>query len=276
MVLKVRLFFDMGSDCSLINARCLNKFKLKPYNLKSPINLVGFRIDVTTRVTEAVTTTLEVDNVKLTLNLYVIEDILVDCNILIGRNFRHYLIGVPFKIITDCNAVRYSLNKQTLVPRICRWVLLTQEFNFEVLHRAGSQMQHVDALSRNPTFHCEGIEASNAVMAISESDRVQLQNPNICKIEDILQSGEADQNKRIFNEYELLGNKVYRKTEYGRRWVVTKQCIWQVIRYNHDEVGHFALDKTIDRYKVTDMRGSNRSSKPCEGIACVENIKPWI
>lgn len=83
-------------------------------------------------------------------------------------------------------------------------------------------------------------------MAISESDwllGVQLQDTNICKIKDILQSGEADQNKRIFNEYELLGNKVYRKTEYGRRWVVPKQCIWQVIRYNHDEVGHFALDK---------------------------------
>lgn len=73
--------------------------------------------------------------------------------IIVGlQKFRHYLIGVPFKIITDCNAVRYSLNKQMLVPRISRWVLLTQEFNFEVLHRAGSQMQHVDALSKIPHF----------------------------------------------------------------------------------------------------------------------------
>lgn len=89
-------------------------------------------------------------------------------------------------------------------------------------------------------------------MSITEGDwllSVQLQDPSVCSIRDILLSGEADQHKKIFNEYELLGNRVYRRTEYGRRWLVPKQCIWQVIRSNHDDVGHFAVDKTVERIK---------------------------
>ncbi|KAG6438788.1 hypothetical protein O3G_MSEX000225 [Manduca sexta] len=113
-------------------------------------------------------------------------------------------------------------------------------------------MQHVDALSRNPVVFDDAPITEN-VNTITEGDwllSVQLQDPDICSIRDILQSGEAEANKQIFNEYELLGNKVYRRTEFGRRWLVPKQCIWFVIRANHDEVGHFAVDKTVERIKA--------------------------
>lgn len=174
--------------------------------------------------------------------------------IIVGlQKFRHYLLGSVFKIVTDCSAVRYTLSKQDIVPRIGRWVLQTQEFTFDIVHRAGSQMQHVDALSRNPVTNQENEKVSqNRVMAITEGDwllSVQLQDPEICGIREILESGDAERNKQIYNDYELLGNKVYRRTEYGRRWMVPKQCIWQIIRANHDEVGHFAVDKTVERIK---------------------------
>lgn len=169
------------------------------------------------------------------------------------QKFRHYLLGSKFQIYTDCNAVKYTINKQEINSRIGRWVLLTQEFTFEIVHKPGTQMQHVDALSRNPI--CDEGSApmcNESVLAITEGDwllSVQLQDPNVCAIREILESGDAELNKKIFNDYELLGNKVYRRTEYGRRWVVPKKCIWQVIRANHDEIGHFAVDKSIERIK---------------------------
>lgn len=110
-------------------------------------------------------------------------------------------------------------------------------------------MQHVDDLSRNPVPDST-IPVNESVMVISDSDwllSVQLQDSKICAIKDILESGDAETNKKIFCDYELLGNKVYRRTEYGRRWLVPKRCIWQVIRANHDEIGHFAVDKTMER-----------------------------
>nr|XP_026488815.1 uncharacterized protein LOC113395453 [Vanessa tameamea] len=130
-------------------------------------------------------------------------------------------------------------------------VLQTQESTFETIQRPGIQMQHVDALSRNPVVIANhNTCAESSVLFISEGDwllSVQLQNPKICSIRDILQSGQAESKMQIFNNYELLGNRLYRRTEFGRRWLVPKQCIWQVIRANHDEVDHFAVDKTVER-----------------------------
>ncbi|XP_018397325.1 PREDICTED: uncharacterized protein LOC108775423, partial [Cyphomyrmex costatus] len=41
-----------------------------------------------------------------------------------------------------------TLNKKDIHPRISRWALELQNYDYEVVHRAGTQMQHVDALSR--------------------------------------------------------------------------------------------------------------------------------
>lgn len=165
------------------------------------------------------------------------------------QKFRLYLLGSPFKIITDCNAVRYALTKKDIIPRIARWVLSTQEFSFEIFHREGTRMQHVDALSRNPVPSGEKSE-HEVILSITEADwllTVQVQDQELVKIKNILESGQADENKDIFDKYELLGHKVYRRTTRGRRWVVPKKCIWQIIRSNHDDLGHFSVDKTVER-----------------------------
>jgi len=65
------------------------------------------------------------------------------------RRFRIYVQGKRFKIVTDCNALSLALNKVKLNPRIARWALELLEYDFEVVHKAGKHMQHVDALSRN-------------------------------------------------------------------------------------------------------------------------------
>ncbi|XP_071652503.1 uncharacterized protein [Temnothorax longispinosus] len=41
-----------------------------------------------------------------------------------------------------------TLNKKDINPRIARWALELQNFDYEVEHRIGARMQHVDALSR--------------------------------------------------------------------------------------------------------------------------------
>ncbi|KAK9693072.1 RNase H-like domain found in reverse transcriptase [Popillia japonica] len=66
------------------------------------------------------------------------------------KAFRIYLMGIQFKVVTDCNAIRTTLTKRDLVPRIGRWWLAIQEYKFDVEYRAGHKMSHADALSRNP------------------------------------------------------------------------------------------------------------------------------
>nr|CAI5841376.1 unnamed protein product [Callosobruchus analis] len=159
------------------------------------------------------------------------------------KKFRHYLLGIHFIIRTDCNAVKNTMSKKEIIPRIGRWVLTMQEFNFKIEHRPGLQMRHVDALSRNPV---------ETVMRISEGDWlavVQNKDKEIVKIKETLESGNWSENQDIFLNYDLRAGKVFKLTDEGRRWVVPKNCRWQIVQANHDELGHFALEKTLHRIK---------------------------
>ncbi|GFY25800.1 transposon Ty3-I Gag-Pol polyprotein [Trichonephila clavipes] len=53
-----------------------------------------------------------------------------------------------FKIVTDCSASQKTMQKKDIITRIARWVLQLEEFDYEIEHRAGSRMKHVDAVSR--------------------------------------------------------------------------------------------------------------------------------
>jgi len=66
------------------------------------------------------------------------------------KKFRSYLLGLQFKIVTDCAAFTKTLDKRELATRVARWALLLSKFNYTIEHRAESSMAHVDALSRYP------------------------------------------------------------------------------------------------------------------------------
>lgn len=67
------------------------------------------------------------------------ETLDVICSI---KQFRDYLLGIPFKVVTDCNALRTTLTKRDLIPRIGRWWLSTQEFDFRIEYRRGTKKPH--------------------------------------------------------------------------------------------------------------------------------------
>lgn len=71
------------------------------------------------------------------------------------QHYRHYLVGVNFKVVTDCNAVKSTQQKKDLLPRVARWWMYLQDFNFTLEYRMGTSMSHADYLSRNPVNVCE-------------------------------------------------------------------------------------------------------------------------
>ena len=64
------------------------------------------------------------------------------------RRFRTYLEGIPIKIVTDCNSLTLTLNRREMNPRIARWALELENYDYSVQHRPGVRMGHADALSR--------------------------------------------------------------------------------------------------------------------------------
>lgn len=63
---------------------------------------------------------------------------------------RPYLVGIKFLVVTDCQAIVHLNTQKTVQPQIARWATLLSEYDFEIQHRAGIKMSHVDALSRAP------------------------------------------------------------------------------------------------------------------------------
>ena len=49
------------------------------------------------------------------------------------QKFRHYLLGSHFKMFTAHSALKYLVNKPVLGGKICRWLILFQEYEFEVI-----------------------------------------------------------------------------------------------------------------------------------------------
>jgi len=64
------------------------------------------------------------------------------------EKFRAYLLGTKVIIHTDHTALCYLIAKKDAKPRLIKWVLLLELFNFEVKDRRGCENQVADHLSR--------------------------------------------------------------------------------------------------------------------------------
>lgn len=67
------------------------------------------------------------------------------------QKFRHYLLGGHFKMYIDHSALKYLVNKPVLGGCICRWLLLFQEYDFEVIVKPGHLNAGPNHLSRIET-----------------------------------------------------------------------------------------------------------------------------
>lgn len=169
------------------------------------------------------------------------------------QRFRVYLIGIPFTIQTDCNALRSTLIKRDLVPRIARWWIQLQEYDCSIEYRPGTKMAHVDALSRNP------IEAGpsephilDILVVEPELDwitTVQSADEEIIAIKNILSDPTTEQVADIHQNFKLKNGRVYRIVGDELKWVVPRGARWQILQKNHDDVGHYGYEKTLDRIK---------------------------
>ncbi|CAH2087349.1 unnamed protein product [Euphydryas editha] len=168
------------------------------------------------------------------------------------QRFRVYLIGIEFKLFTDCNSLRATFSKRDLIPRVARWWIAMQEYSFSVEYRPGKSMSYVDALSRNPPTSDVSLVENQSVMQINEADwlsTVQGTDTEIQRKISILQDPQLDDIIDIKANFIVRNNKLFRKTDQGEKWVVPKGVRWQVLKICHDDVGHFAFDKTLAKVK---------------------------
>lgn len=66
------------------------------------------------------------------------------------KTFRPYLLGRKFLLRTDHSALQWLRRTPVLIGQQARWLSVIEEFDFDIIHRAGSAHQNADAMSRRP------------------------------------------------------------------------------------------------------------------------------
>lgn len=156
------------------------------------------------------------------------------------KKFRIYLLGIPFKIITDCAAFEKTMSKRDLTTRVARWALLLEEYEYKIEHRSGSRMAHVDALSRCPEVR---------VYQISKQEDGLLQRLKLAqKEDDYIQAIRKICQKEDYQDFVVKNNILYKYDSGLDLIVVPKRMQYEIIRRAH-EVGHFGAVKTEEIVK---------------------------
>ncbi|GFT16335.1 retrovirus-related Pol polyprotein from transposon 17.6 [Trichonephila clavipes] len=74
------------------------------------------------------------------------------------------------------------MHKKDLPAKISRWALMLEEFDYEVCHRPGRQMKHVDALSRYPIMMISSHDITQKIKEAQNKDEFISQLKSAIKI----------------------------------------------------------------------------------------------
>ncbi|GBM09860.1 Transposon Tf2-8 polyprotein [Araneus ventricosus] len=181
------------------------------------------------------------------------------------ERLRQFLLGISFTVVTDCQALIYMNVKKSSNPQIARWSLLIQEFDFEIRHRPGVRMSHIDAISRAPVLNSSDTLDSlienklEVCLTLSVEDQVLMMQHADDTLKELILILEKDNEDRTKEEkqkvrnYVLKGNRLFRAINDGARerllFVIPKSMRKNIVVKFHDLMGHFAVDKTVSKIK---------------------------
>lgn len=160
------------------------------------------------------------------------------------KKYRVYLLGIPFKIVTDCMAFQKTMSKRDLAPKVARWAMKLEEFSYTIEHRAGTRMRHVDALSRCSAV-LFGFPDSLAIRIKS----AQGKDDGISAIKALLE-------KEPYEDYVVRDGILFKFVNGRDILVVPKSMHQEIIRIAHEK-GHYAAKRTEEdvkeEYYITDL-----------------------
>lgn len=147
--------------------------------------------------------------------------------------FRVYLLNKKFTVVTDCDAFKNTMKKKDTVPRVTRWVMYMQDYDFDIEHRKGTQMRHVDCLSRREILHIESVSpVHNKIKEQQKRDRF------LNVVHEILKT-------QPFDDFVLKNGLIYKNLKGVELIAVPEAMEYEIIKNAHDK-GHFKTNKMME------------------------------
>ena len=219
------------------------------------------------------------------------------------KKFRHYLLGYKVIFHTNHDSLKYLIKKPDLSGRIARWILLLQEFYYEVRVKSGKANVNMDYLSRlrgrksiadiSAEFPNEFLDIKVNLEATRESDSpstevFHLSNESVFEYQDIVDylvksrypKQMSREEKEIFQKkvapYTLIRGVLFKLGPDD----ILRRCLEpserkKVIQSLHigSSRGHFAFVSTVNRIRSVgywwpclhrDVRNFVRSCDQCQ------------
>lgn len=112
--------------------------------------------------------------------------------------------------------------------------MVLEQFEYEVVHRPGSQLRHVDALSRYPVLVAEDTVSAVLRKKQNEDERIRV-------IKQVLQTKPQE-------DYVIENGVLMKQTENKSVIVVPASMYTEIIRKVHEN-GHFGIRKMTEQMK---------------------------
>jgi transposase InsO family protein len=176
--------------------------------------------------------------------------------------FRIYLEGSKFTVVTDHSALQWLLKFSNSKRRLFRWSKDLSVYNFDVIHRAGKHMQHVDALSRAPveslitTDGSQSMKSKEILRQISDDSfpsngfkkiERQIFCPSVSLLissDDIIKAQQLA-NIQPHGRQFLKDGIICIKVRGVIRKVVPDSMVPDMLKTYHDEAGHPGRNKYV-------------------------------
>lgn len=156
------------------------------------------------------------------------------------EQFRPYIEGSHFKVITDHSALQWLYRNKDPHGRLARWAMRLQQFDYEIIHRKGKDNVVPDALSR-------AIPEEINVIQITQADKDDWYR----SVETDVKDGHSTADWEISQGqlWKFLKLKQFPDERYDWKLVIPKKLRDQVLKECHDDPisGHMGAKKTISR-----------------------------
>lgn len=173
--------------------------------------------------------------------------------ILSVKKFRPYVEGLPFTIITDHASLKWLMSQKDLTGRLARWSLKLQCFNFNIMHRKGSENIVPDTLSR---IHMDEIRL------IGRELDIDLNSPHFQSEEYQELIKYVKENKDSVPDICESDGFVYKRTQFATGDPIQEDKAWKLwvpselreklLEQSHysESVGHGGINKTLERLRI--------------------------